>query len=336
MRVQRGFTLIELLVVIAIIGILAGILLPALARAREAARRASCQNNLKEWGLVFKMYSHESNGYYPPMQMAVVPLLNCGPVPAEPTGFNTVAMSPFPMIASVFPEYIADPAISICPSNIKVRVEDLKHPESGDWEILNMCRDPDGGPVESAESRGMNAVNDAYFYMGWLFDRVGAGDPVGDANEYVPRGHGSNAEVHGAAAAQIGETFERAVLNLFGGDPEASFEDIEFADDAFATPLGNAGSNQVYRLRDGIERFLITDINNPAVTARGQCQIFVMFDRISTRPEGYAHIPGGSNVLFMDGHVAFQRYDADGEAPTNQYVARVLGAFDLARTGTAL
>jgi len=287
------------------------------------------------------MYAYESKGeQYPPLQGVNV-------------NTNDIALAFGPAVNSIYPEYLTDPAIVICPSDAEHSVDDLKDPLTGNY---NFHLEP-------------TDIHLSYVYTGFAFDKA---DNVGGPFEPVPMSTYNvwatldqlglvsvpSNMLAAPIPAQIGATFQgvlesRANPLDFVTAPSnfqaALDNDVDLfgvnnnQTNAFHTvsgkSLGNGGGTTVFRLREGVERFMITDINNPGASALAQSSLWIMMDLIGAGAGTvlYNHIPGGSNVLYLDGHVEFLRYvagqigtsgfaqDQGAEQPVSPSMAYIVG-----------
>jgi len=216
---SKGFTLIELLVVIAIIGILAGILLPVLSKAREFGRRAQCASNLRQIGFGLNMYSYNNNETFPTGATAM-------------TALNIL-----------YPDYVSERKAFICPSDNLVTDAENANITAGDafekdecsygYDRTHIPLDTDG--VAFAGDRGTNAA--------------GATTPS-DANS--PNHGGSVGTVVNGDTAGDGQN----ILYIDGhvewvGSQGAGYADATGLRDNVYVDRGIGGGTDTYLLQDG-------------------------------------------------------------------------------------
>jgi prepilin-type N-terminal cleavage/methylation domain-containing protein len=309
-RYHKGFTLVELLVVIAIIGILAAMLLPALAKARENAYKSSCLSQLKTLGKILLLYANDNKGFYPPAQNHAGTFM-----------FDTNA---------VYPEYLTNARLLACPSdpefdkNRSFRLtQDVTLGDGSYWGLNNQTSYDAGmvhtdciGPMSYVYT-GWTVLNDDQMVTTlavytWLDSVLPISDPATDG-------------------------WRGAHMNL------SSFGFDEY---------GNGGYPVIYRLCFFIDKYLSSNtvlldyctnegkevpepvrITTMRLGSPGAASLVpMMWDQISTNISEFNHVPAGQNVMYMDGHVEFTRYERHSTQwqgfPCSPLYAAIQGALE--------
>jgi prepilin-type processing-associated H-X9-DG protein len=225
----------------------------------------------------------------------------------------------FPMPNAVYPEYWNDGNLSVCPSDSNEKELNRSNDFGTDITAV-VCSNASiidlGLDIVDADGRGtylhpLRALT-SYHYLGFALDRSNMNDTLFDKS-----GTGSVGCFEGLVMPSQLEAQESmkywSTLHLGSPitPPSTSYQEIMDEDldlSNFYGGSGNGGGNVIHRMREGVARFMIVDVDNPAATSLAQSDLVLMFDYVSVNVEKFSHIPGGSNILYLDGHVEFKKY----------------------------
>lgn len=191
---------------------------------------------------------------------------------------------------AMFPEYLTDLRVLLCPSHPTAREEYA----NGRWWDKSVTMQAGARPV--VDPCEIDALS--YDYVPWLIREEWLVD---------------QATMDYDAQFSAGLTVALAYAAL-GTGPAPDW--------MFVDELGNA--HRVLSARQGATRLLITDVNSPGAGQIADSEMSLMFDHVTIIPTQFNHIPGGANVLFMDGHVEYAKYPQPNPYPVSRAWAQTL------------